>query len=683
MMLAMETTAQTTVSQRHSSMPTRRELANALRMLSIDAVQKANSGHPGMPMGMADIAEVLWNDFLKHNPANPHWVNRDRFILSNGHGAMLQYALLHLTGYEVSIDDLKHFRQLHSKTPGHPEYGYTPGVEATTGPLGQGLANAVGMAIAEKALAAQFNRGHCDIVDHYTYVFLGDGCLMEGISHEAASLAGSLGLGKLIAFYDDNNISIDGLVQGWFTDDTRKRFQAYGWHVGPGIDGHDPNAIYGAIEEARFYKDKPSLICCKTQIGYGSPHLAGSAKVHGAPLGEAEVALVRNQLQWSHAPFVIPTEIYAAWNAQKLGNELEEHWRDKFTEYRKTNSVLADEFLRRFEKQLPPEWEEKTQAFIRASIDKPQHIATRKASELCLNAYGPMLPELMGGSADLTSSNNTWWSQSRVFSQADPVGNYIHYGVREFGMFAIMNGLALHGGFIPYGGTFLTFIDYGRNAIRLAAMMKQRVIFVLTHDSIGLGEDGPTHQPIEHAALLRLTPHVDVWRPCDLTETAVAWKAAIEKVDGPSCLLLTRQNVLHMQRDKKAVEMIAKGGYILVDCKGKPDAIIIATGSEVALAVEAAQRLSAKRIAVRVVSMPSTSVFDQQDSGYQEMVLPKKVEARVAVEASAADYWHKYVGTRGKIVGLSRYGESAPCNDVYNTLGITVDHVEKAVKSLL
>jgi transketolase len=679
----METTLQRSSINRGSAMPNRRELANAIRMLSIDAVQKANSGHPGMPMGMADIAEVLWNDFLRHNPANPNWINRDRFILSNGHGAMLQYALLHLTGYDLTIDDLKQFRQLHSKTPGHPEYGYTVGVEATTGPLGQGFANGVGMAIAEKALAAEFNRGNNEIIDHYTYVFLGDGCLMEGISHEAASLAGTLGLGKLIVFYDDNGISIDGHVDGWFTDDTRKRFQAYGWHVGPQIDGHDPTAIYSAIEEARIFKDKPSLICCRTQIGYGSPHLANTAKCHGSPLGEAEISLVRENLGWNHPPFVIPQDIYSAWNAKKLGSELEEQWNDKFAEYQKTNPVLAEELLRRANKQLPKGWEEKTDTFIFSSIEKPQAIATRKASELCLNAFGPMLPELLGGSADLTGSNNTWWSQSKLFTANEPVGNYIHYGVREFGMFAMMNGIALHGSFIPYGGTFLTFVDYGRNAVRLAAMMKQRVIFVLTHDSIGLGEDGPTHQPIEHAAMLRLTPGVDVWRPCDLTETAVAWKSAIAKKDGPSCLLLTRQNLTPPPRDKKSLENIARGGYILQDCQGKPDAIIIATGSEVTLALEAANRLSDKKRRIRVVSIPSTTVFDQQEASYQEHVLPKKVQARVAVEAAAADFWHKYVGGQGRIVGLNRFGESAPYEEIYNALGITVEHIEKAVKSVL
>ncbi|HVV69537.1 MAG TPA: transketolase [Gammaproteobacteria bacterium] len=664
-------------------MPTRLELANALRMLSVDAVQKANSGHPGMPMGMADIAEVLWNDFLRHNPADPNWINRDRFMLSNGHGAMLHYALLHLTGYNLSIEDLKHFRQLHSKTPGHPEYGYTPGVETTTGPLGQGFANAVGMAIAEKALAAEFNRGGINIIDHFTYVFVGDGCLMEGISHEAASLAGTQMLGKLIAFYDDNSISIDGDVRGWFTDNTVKRFEAYNWHVVPHVDGHDPKTIYSAIEEARSVTDRPSLICCKTQIGFGSPNLAGTAKTHGSPLGEAEVAEVRKQLEWPYPPFVIPPEIYTNWNAKKLGTELEEEWRSKFHDYRKANSILAQEFQRRTESHLPKEWESKTQVFIRNCAEKPQNIATRKASELCLNAIAPLLPELMGGSADLTGSNNTWHSLSRVFNHYDPTGNYIHYGVREFAMFAMMNGIALHRGFIPYGGTFLTFIDYGRNAIRLAAMMKQRVIYVLTHDSIGLGEDGPTHQPVEHAAILRLTPNLAVWRPCDLVETAVAWKAAIERMEGPSALLLSRQNLPQQERDKKTMLQIHRGGYVLLDCSGRPEAIIIATGSEVCLAMAAGQSLIDKGHKVRVVSMPSTTVFDQQEPSYQDSVLPRKIKARVAVEAGISDFWYKYVGREGKIVGLTRYGESAPYQEVYDSLGITVEHIEKAVKSLI
>lgn len=664
-------------------MLTRLDLANAVRFLSIDAVQKANSGHPGMPMGMADIAEVLWNDFLRHNPANPYWCNRDRFILSNGHGAMLHYALLHLTGYDLSIEDIKRFRQLHSKTPGHPEYGYTPGVETTTGPLGQGFANAVGMAIAEKHLAAQFNRRGLEIVDHFTYVFMGDGCMMEGISHEAASLAGTLKLGKLIAIYDDNGISIDGEIKGWFTDDTPKRFEAYNWHVISHINGHDPNAIAAAIEEARYVTDRPSLLCCQTQIGFGSPNLVGTAKTHGSPLGDTEIAATRAALNWQHPPFYIPTEIYAAWNAKNLGSQLEKEWQDKFADYRKANNVLADEFERRIQGKLPKDWEKKTQTFLRSTIERTQEIATRKASELCLEAFAPLLPELVGGSADLTPSNNTWTSQSKLLTASDAAGNYIHYGVREFGMFAIMNGLALHGGVIPYGGTFLTFVDYGRNAIRLCALMKQRAIFVLTHDSIGLGEDGPTHQPIEHAAILRLTPNVNVWRPCDLSETAIAWENALENSHGPTCLLLSRQNLLANKHDYKTLLQMRKGGYILQDCKGTPHAIIIATGSEVALALQAAENLTAQKYKVRVVSMPSTTLFDQQDVNYQESVLPGKVTARVAVEAGSADFWYKYVGRQGKVVGLTRYGESAPYQDVYNALGITVEHIEKAVKSLL
>lgn len=671
-----------------SAMTTPRELANAIRFLSMDAVQKANSGHPGMPMGMADIAEVLWNDFLRHNPANPFWPNRDRFILSNGHGAMLHYALLHLTGYDLTIEDLKQFRQLNSRTPGHPEYGYTPGVETTTGPLGQGIANGVGMAIAEKNLAAYFNRRDLEIVDHYTYVFAGDGCLMEGISHEAASLAGSLQLGKLIVIYDDNGISIDGEVKNWFTDNTPQRFEAYGWHVIPHVNGHDSKVISAAIEEARDVDNKPTLICCKTQIGFGAPTLAGTAKTHGSPLGEAEIAAVRETLNWPYPPFVIPDHIYAAWDAKKLGARLEEEWQEKFARYQKANSVLAEEFYRRMSGKLPQEWAKKTKIFTQTVIEKSQAennapVATRKASEICLDAYAPMLPELIGGSADLTPSNNTWHAQSKVLSAAEPTGNYIHYGVREFGMFAVMNGLALHGGFIPYGGTFLTFIDYGRNAIRLSALMKHQAIFVLTHDSIGLGEDGPTHQPIEHAAILRLTPNVTVWRPCDLAETAIAWEHAIENKTGPTCLLLSRQNLAVQQHDLKSLPDMKRGGYVLQDCKGKPQAIIIATGSEVELAMKAAANLTAEGYQIRVVSMPSTTVFDQQDPAYKESVLPAKIEARVAVEAGAADFWYKYVGLQGKVIGLNRYGESAPYKDVYQALGITTEAVEKAVKSLV
>jgi transketolase len=667
----------------YPKMTSRRTLANAIRFLSMDAVQKANSGHPGMPMGMADIAEVLWNDFLRHNPTNPNWVNRDRFILSNGHGAMLHYALLHLTGYALSMEELKQFRQLNSQTPGHPEYGYTQGVETTTGPLGQGLANAVGMALAEKNLAAYFNRRELEIIDHYTYVFLGDGCLMEGISHEVASLAGTLQLGKLIAIYDDNSISIDGETKGWFTDNTPERFEAYGWHVIPQVDGHDPKVISAAIEEARDILDKPSLICCKTKIGFGAPNMAGTAKTHGSPLGEAEIAATRSALGWQHPPFVIPDEIYQAWNAKKLGARLESEWQEKFARYSKANSVLAEEFLRRMQGQFPKEWEKNTKLFLQSTLEKKQPVATRKASEMCLDIYAGMLPEMIGGSADLTPSNNTWHAQSKVLNKDQPAGNYIHYGVREFGMFAMMNGLALHGGFIPYGGTFLTFIDYGRNALRLAALMKQRAIYVLTHDSIGLGEDGPTHQPIEHAALLRLTPNVTVWRPCDLTETAIAWENALENKTGPTALLLSRQNLPAQDHDVKQLEEIRRGGYILQDCPGKPQAIIIATGSEVELAVSAAASLTQQGYAIRVVSMPSTTVFDQQDASYKESVLPAKTEAKVAVEAGIADFWYKYVGSKGKIIALHRYGESAPYKDLYQTFGITVEAVEKAVKSLV
>jgi len=663
--------------------PTRSDLANAIRFLSIDAVQKANSGHPGMPMGMADIAEVLWNDFLRHNPANPRWFNRDRFILSNGHGAMLHYALLHLTGYDLALEDLQHFRQLHSKTPGHPEYGYTPGIETTTGPLGQGLANAVGMAIAEKNLAAHFNHpSSFEIVNHHTYVFVGDGCLMEGISHEVASLAGTLRLGKLIVLYDDNGISIDGEVSTWFGDNTPQRFEAYGWHVVANVDGHNSKMVAAAIEEARDVKDRPTLICCKTQIGFGSPSFVGTAKVHGAPLGTEEALAVRHALSWGHAPFVISEDVYAAWDAKKLGGQLEQEWQDQFSQYCEAHPELAEEFLRRIGAKLPEEWEQRTAYFIQSTFEAPKAMATRKASEACLNAYAPLLPELLGGSADLTSSNNTWHAQSSAFNADHPEGNYVHYGVREFGMFAIMSGLALHGGFIPYGGTFLTFLDYGRNAMRLAALMKQRVIFVLTHDSIGLGEDGPTHQPIEHAAILRMTPNMTVWRPCDLTETAVAWRAAIENTQGPTCLLLSRQSLPPQERLVKILSHISQGGYILKDCKGDPQVILMATGSEVSLAIEAADNLTQQDLRVRVVSMPSTTVFDQQTDDYRESVLPAKIYARVAIEAGVSDFWYKYVGLRGKVVGIDRYGESAPYQSVYQALNLTVDSIERAAKSV-
>lgn len=661
-------------------MPTRKNLANAIRALAMDAVQKANSGHPGMPMGMADIAEVLWNDFLTHNPANPEWINRDRFILSNGHGAMLHYALLHLTGYDLSIDDLKQFRQLRSKTPGHPEYGYTPGIETTTGPLGQGLANAVGMAIAEKKLAAEFNRPGFNLIDHYTYVFVGDGCLMEGISHEVCSLAGVLGLSKLIAIYDDNGISIDGEVQSWYQDDTPRRFEAYGWHVVKDIDGHDANAIKKALEEAQQETQKPSLICCKTMIAYGSPNLAGTSDAHGAPLGEKEIALSKEKLGWPYPPFVIPDEIYQQWNAIERGHQAELRWLDVFNAYRQAFPQLAQELERRLHKQLPSQWQEETNHFIATLANSSQNIATRKASELCINAYAPMLPELLGGSADLTGSNLTWGKHSQVISTDSPNGNYLYYGVREFGMFAIMNGLALHGGLIPYGGTFLTFVDYGKNAVRLSALMHAHVIYVLTHDSIGLGEDGPTHQPIEQIGMLRLIPGLSVWRPADAVETAVAWKFAIEH-QGPTCLLLSRQNLAsqtHLQ-----IESIWRGGYILKDVSQQAiDLILIATGSEVSLAIESATALEDMGLHVRVVSMPCVELYEQQPAAYQESVLPSSVRHRLVIEAGATATWYKYVGFEGKVIGVDCFGESAPYKDVYHALGLTVDNIVNQAKSL-
>lgn len=663
-------------------MPTRRQLANAIRALSMDAVQKANSGHPGMPMGMADIAEVLWNDFLKHNPKNPNWPNRDRFILSNGHGSMLQYALLHLTGYELSMEDIKNFRQLHSKTPGHPEFGITPGVETTTGPLGQGLGNAVGMALGERVLAAHFNRPEHTIIDHYTYVFMGDGCLMEGISHEVCSLAGTLGLGKLIGFWDDNGVSIDGQVEGWFTDNTPERFRAYNWHVIADVDGHDPNAIKQAIEAARAEKSKPSLICCKTVIGQGAPNLAGTHEVHGAPLGEKEVAAAREKLDWHYPPFFIPEEIYTAWDAKEKGQSIEKAWQETFTSYQQTYPELAAEFLRRMQGKLPLEWAEKSSQFIQTVYTKAENIASRKASQNALNGFGPLLPELLGGSADLTGSNLTLWSGSKAITKTDYNGNYLYYGVREFGMSAIMNGLAAHG-FIPYGGTFLTFCDYARNAVRMAALMKRRAIFVYTHDSIGLGEDGPTHQAVEHAAMLRLTPNMSVWRPCDAVESVVAWQKAIERSDGPTCLLFSRQTLPHQHREPKTVAQIECGGYILIDCAGTPQAILIATGSEVAIAVEAAKKLTDQGKKIRVVSMPSTDKFAEQTLAYQESVLPKDILTRVAIEAGAKDFWYKYVGVHGAIIGLDRFGESAPANDVFKALGFTVENVINTVNQLL
>ena len=671
-------------------MPSRRELANAIRALSMDAVQKANSGHPGAPMGMADIAEVLWNDYLRHNPANPKWADRDRFVLSNGHGSMLLYALLHLTGYDLSMEDLKNFRQLHSKTPGHPEYGYTPGVETTTGPLGQGVTNAVGMAIAEKVLAAHFNRPGHEIVDHHTYVFLGDGCLMEGISHEACSLAGTLGLGKLVCFYDDNGISIDGEVRGhngvpgWFTEDVPGRFEAYGWHVVRDVDGHDAEAVRRAVEEARGVTDKPSLICCKTIIGYGAPNKQGREECHGAPLGEDEVQLAREALGWNYPPFVIPDEIYAGWDAREKGAELERDWNERFAAYRAEYPDLAAEFERRMRGELPADWEAKAAAYVREAVEKGESVATRKASQNAINGYAPHVPELLGGSADLTGSNLTMWKGSKPIGANDADGNYIFYGVREFAMSAIMNGIALHGGFIPYGGTFLMFSEYARNALRMAALMQVAPIWVFTHDSIGLGEDGPTHQPVEQAATLRLLPRMSVWRPCDAVETAVAWKAAIERRNAPTSLILSRQGLPHMERTAEQVANIARGGYVIHDTDGTPDAVIIATGSEVSISVEAAKSLLAEKgIKVRVVSMPSTDTFDAQDEAYRESVLPSDVRARVAVEAGVTDGWRKYVGLEGAIVGLDRFGESAPGGQLMKHFGFTPENVARAVESVL
>lgn len=663
-------------------MTTRKTLANAIRFLSMDAVQKAKSGHPGAPMGMADIAEVLWRDFLNHNPTNPHWADRDRFVLSNGHASMLIYSLLHLSGYQVSLDDLKNFRQLHSKTPGHPEYGYTPGVETTTGPLGQGIANAVGFAIAERTLAAQFNRPGHDIVDHYTYAFMGDGCMMEGISHEVCSLAGTLQLGKLIAFYDDNGISIDGKVHGWFTDNTAERFEAYGWHVISGIDGHDAASIKATIETAQQITDKPSLLICKTTIGFGSPHKAGTADSHGSPLGDAEIAETRKALGWEYGPFEIPQEIYKEWDAKEAGKAKEAAWDAKFAEYAAQFPELAAEFKRRMSGELPANWEKESTAFIEQLQHNPASIASRKASQNTLEAFGKVLPEFMGGSADLAPSNLTMWSGSKALNE-DKAGNYIHYGVREFGMSAIMNGIALHGGFVPYGATFLMFMEYARNAVRMAALMKIRSIFVYTHDSIGLGEDGPTHQPVEQMASLRVTPNMSTWRPCDQVESAVAWKYAVERKDGPTALIFSRQNLAQQPRTPEQLANIEKGGYILKDCDGTPELIFIATGSEVELAVNAYDQLTAEGRKVRVVSMPATDAFDKQDADYREAVLPAAVKARVAIEAGIADYWFKYVGLDGVIVGMHSFGESAPANELFAEFGFTVENVVTQAKTLL
>ncbi|ENM3824507.1 transketolase [Vibrio cholerae] len=661
----------------------RKQLANAIRALSMDGVQKANSGHPGAPMGMADIAEVLWRSHLNHNPQNPNWADRDRFVLSNGHGSMLIYSLLHLSGYELSIDDLKNFRQLHSKTPGHPEYGYAPGIETTTGPLGQGITNAVGMAIAEKALAAQFNKPGHDIVDHFTYVFMGDGCLMEGISHEACSLAGTLGLGKLIAFWDDNGISIDGHVEGWFSDDTPKRFEAYGWHVIPAVDGHDADAINAAIEAAKAETSRPTLICTKTIIGFGSPNKAGSHDCHGAPLGNDEIKAAREFLGWEYAPFEIPADIYAAWDAKQAGASKEAAWDEKFAAYAKAYPAEAAEYKRRVAGELPANWEAATSEIIANLQANPANIASRKASQNALEAFGKLLPEFMGGSADLAPSNLTMWSGSKSLTAEDFSGNYIHYGVREFGMTAIINGIALHGGFVPYGATFLMFMEYARNAMRMAALMKIQNIQVYTHDSIGLGEDGPTHQPVEQIASLRMTPNMSTWRPCDQVESAVAWKLAIERKDAPSALIFSRQNLAQQPRSAEQVANIAKGGYILKDCAGQPELLLIATGSEVELAVAAYEQLSAEGKAVRVVSMPSTDAFDKQDAAYREAVLPAAVTKRIAIEAGIADFWYKYVGFGGRIIGMTSFGESAPAGELFKLFGFTTENVVKQAKELL
>lgn len=664
-------------------MPSRRELANAIRALSMDAVQKANSGHPGAPMGMADIAEVLWNDYLKHNPANPDWMDRDRFVMSNGHGSMLVYSLLHLTGYDLPMDELKQFRQLHSKTPGHPEYGYTVGVETTTGPLGQGVTNAVGMALAEKVLAAHFNRDEHKVVDHHTYVFLGDGCLMEGISHEACALAGTLGLGKLIAFYDDNGISIDGEVEGWFTDDTPKRFEAYGWHVVRGVDGHSADAVKAAIEAARAETGKPTLVCCKTVIGFGSPNKQGKEECHGAPLGAEEIELARKELGWTHGPFEIPEDIYAGWDAKGKGADAETDWNDRFAAYKAAHPELASELERRMRGDLPADWAEKASAYVAQTIEKAEKVASRKASQNAIGGYAPALPELLGGSADLAGSNLTMHAGSKGVSHEDAAGNYLFYGVREFGMAAIMNGIALHGGFIPYGGTFLIFSDYARNGIRMSALMQQRVLYVLTHDSIGLGEDGPTHQPIEQTSSLRLIPNLNVWRPCDSVETAVAWRAGIERTDGPSAFILSRQGLAPQTRDSEQVNGIARGGYVLRDSDGAPELILIATGSEVAVAMQAADTLAGNGRKVRVVSVPCVELFEQQDPAYRDAVLPPQVRARVVVESGATAGWYKYVGLDGAVVGMDRFGESAPGDALMKYFGFTPENIVSVAESVL
>lgn len=660
-----------------------RKLANAIRILSVDAIQKANSGHPGAPMGMADIAEVVWRHHLRHNPKNPQWFNRDRYVQSNGHGSMLIYSLLHLTGYDLSMNDIREFRQLHSRTPGHPEYGYTPGIETTTGPLGQGVANAVGMAIAEKALAAEFNKPGFDIVDHYTWLFMGDGCLMEGISHEVCSLAGTLGLGNLIAVWDDNGISIDGHVEGWFAEDTAARFRAYGWHVIEGIDGHDPQAIDAAVREAKQVSDKPSLLCCKTIIGFGSPNKADSHECHGSALGADEVALVRERLEWPYPPFEIPDDVYAAWDATEKGAQDEQAWDALFADYALQWPELAAEFVRRMKGELPTQWAENMQLYIDELQANPASLATRQVSQNCLNVFAGMMPELMGGSADLSPSNLTRHQKSIDFTAEYGAGNYLSYGVREFGMSAIMNGLALHGGFIPYGGTFLMFMEYARNALRMAALMKIRSIFVYTHDTIGLGEDGPTHQPVEQLASLRLTPNMETWRGCDQVEVAVSWQQAIERQDGPSALVLTRQPLEQQARSAEQLNNIARGGYVLVECDGEPELILISAGSEVALAVAAARTLQQEGHQIRVVSMPCTERFDKQDEAYKESVLPKHVRNRLAIEASIEGFWQRYTGLDGKVIGMDSFGESAPASVLFKYFGFTKENVTETARRML
>ena len=662
-------------------MATKKDMANAIRALSMDAIQKANSGHPGAPMGMADIAEVLWHDFLNHNPANPKWFNRDRFVLSNGHGSMLLYSLLHLSGYDLSLEDLKNFRQLKSRTPGHPEYGYTDGVETTTGPLGQGITNAVGMALAEKVLGAQFNRPGYEVVNHYTYVFMGDGCLMEGVSHEACSLAGTLKLGKLIAFWDDNGISIDGKTSGWFAEDTALRFQAYGWHVQK-VDGHNPEAVAEAVRQAQNEKDRPSIICCKTVIGFGSPNKEGTQKCHGSPLGDEEILLAKQKLGWNYGPFEIPEDIYAAWNARESGAAKEKAWNDLFAGYKKEYPELALELERRLARRLPADWAEKSAAYIRDLQANPAKVATRKASQNTLNAFGPLLPEFLGGSADLAPSNLTMFDGSVSITPDNASGNYVHYGVREFGMSAIMNGVWLHGGFIPYGATFLIFMEYAKNAVRMSALMKLPVIYVFTHDSIGLGEDGPTHQPVEQISSLRLTPNINTWRPCDQVESAVCWKLAVESQDRPSALIFSRQGLPQMERTPEQLENIARGGYVLRAGSAEPDLIIIATGSEVELAMKAADVIEQDGRSVRVVSMPCTEIFDAQSAEYRESVLPASCRRRLAIEAGVSSFWYRYVGLDGRVLGMDTYGESAPADKLFKYFGFTVANAVSLADSM-